>query len=79
MSNRVDADTIGAGCSHSVHFLVSESCSRSFLWFRRRADQRVIGLAFGLGILTSALIPRGNKPLNPMSPVPATLHCFHNS
>lgn len=36
--------TSGAGCSHSVHFLVREPCSRSFLWFRRRADQGVVRL-----------------------------------
>ena len=77
MSNRVHADTVGAGCSHSVHFLVREACSRSFLWFRRRADQKVIRLPFGLGILTSALIPRGNKPLDPWSPVPGAFHCVH--
>jgi hypothetical protein len=28
---------------------------------------------------TSALIPRGNQPLDPRSPVPATLHCFHST
>ena len=28
------AGAVLAGCSHSVHFLVSEACSRSFLWFR---------------------------------------------
>ncbi len=71
------ADALCEGCSHSVHFLVRESCSRSFLSFRRRADQRVIGLARGIGIPPSALIPRGNKPLHPWSPVPAALHCFH--
>ena len=51
---RLHADTVGAGCSHNVHFGVSETCSRSFLWFRRRADQRVVDLALGLGIPTSA-------------------------
>ena len=33
---RVHADTVGAGCSHSVHFLVREPCSRSLRWFRCR-------------------------------------------
>lgn len=71
---RGHADAMLAACSHSVHFLVHEPCSRSLLWFRRRPNQRVIGLALGLGIPTSALIPRGDKPLNPWSPVPAGLH-----
>ena len=73
----VNADPSRAGCSHSVHFLVREPCSRSFLWFRRRPDQRVVGLAVGVGIPADALIPRGNEPLDPWSPVPAVLHCFH--
>lgn len=30
----VHPDPLRAGCSHSVHFLVRELCSRSFLWFR---------------------------------------------
>ena len=71
------ADPLRAGCSHSVHFAVCESCSRSFLWFRRRTDQRIVGVAVGPGTSTCALIPRGNKPLDPWSPVPAALHCFH--
>src|SRR5690625_7374924 len=33
--NRVHAEPLHAGCSDSVHFLVREACSRSFLWFRR--------------------------------------------
>ena len=78
LRQRGDADAVCAGCSHSVHFLVREPCSRSFLWFRRRADQRVIGPAVGLCIGADALIPRGNKPLNPWSPVPAALHCVHH-
>lgn len=44
------ADALLAGCSHSVHFLSCEPSSRSFRWFRGRADQRVVGLAVGLGI-----------------------------
>lgn len=73
----VHADPVCAGCSHSVHFRVRETCSRSFTWFRRRIDQRVVGPVLGVGIPTSALVPRGNKPLDPWSPVPAVLHCFH--
>lgn len=46
------ADAICAGCSHSVHFLLHEACSRSFLWFRRLTDQRVIGPIFGLAVLS---------------------------
>gem|GEM_PF-5798061 len=72
---RVHAGAVSAGCSHSVHFLVRETCSRSLLWFRRYADQRVLRLAVGLGIPVNALTPRGNQPLNPWSPVPAALHC----
>ena len=78
-SHGVHADALCAGCSHSVHFLVGQACSRSFLWFRRRADQRVVGLAVGLCIRANPLIPRGNQPLDPRSPVPTTLHCFHNT
>ena len=77
-SHGVHADALCAGCSHSVHFLVGQACSRSFLWFRRRADQRVVGLAVGLCIRANPLIPRGNQPLDPRSPVPTTLHCFHH-
>lgn len=78
-SHGLHADALCAGCSHSVHFLVGQACSRSFLWFRRHADQRVVGLAVGLCIRANPLIPRGNQPLDPRSPVPATLHCFHVS
>lgn len=67
----------GPGCSHSVYFLVSEACSRSFLGLRRRADQRIIGPGLGLRIIADALTPRGNKPLNPWSPVPVVLDCVH--
>ncbi|MGO1315477.1 MAG: GNAT family N-acetyltransferase [Cellulomonadaceae bacterium] len=74
----VHSDPSLADCSHSVHFLVRQTCSRSLLWFRRRADQRVIVLALGVGVSANPLIPRGNKPLNPWSAVPATLHCFHH-
>ena len=74
---RGHAHAVCAGCSHSVHFLVREPCSRSFRWFHRRADQRIVGLAFGLSIAADTLIPRGNQPLNPWSPVPAALHCVH--
>ncbi len=77
LCQRVHAHALRAGCSHSVHFLVGETCSRSFLWFRRRADQRVIGPVVGLGILADALIPCGNQPLDPWSPVPASFHCAH--
>ena len=71
------ADTQRAGCSHSVHFLVGEACSRSFLWFRRRPDRRVIGPVLRLGILADTLIPRGNQPLSPWPPVPVVLRCVH--
>lgn len=70
-------EAAGAGCSHSVHFLIREVCSRSFLWIRRCADQWVAGLPGEVGIVVDALIPRGNQPLNPLPPVPATLHCAH--
>ena len=76
---RFHAHALRAGCSHSVHFLGREPCSRSFLWFRRRPDQRVVGLALGVGIPADALIPRGNQPLDPWSPVPAAFHCVHRS
>lgn len=78
MGKRLHAHPLRAGCSHCVHFLVREPCSRSFLWFPRRADQRIVSLVLALGIPAVALIPRGNKPLNPRSPVPATLNCFHH-
>lgn len=70
-------DDLRAGCSHYVHFLVCKPCSRSFLRFLRRGDQWIIGPAIGLGIPMNASIPRGNQPLDPWSPVPAVLHCFH--
>lgn len=68
----------GPGCSRSVYFLVSEACSRSFLWLRRRVDQRIIGPVLGLRIIADALTPRGNRPLNPWSPVPVVLDCVHH-
>ena len=74
---RVYAHATLKSCSHSVHFLFREPCSRSLHWFRRRADPSVVGLALRLSIPASALIPRGNKPLNPRSPVPAALHRVH--
>lgn len=76
-SHCVHAEPLCAGCSHSVHFLVGEACSRSFTWFHRRADQRVIGPILGLRIGADALTPRGSKSLDPWSPVPAAFHCFH--
>ena len=73
------ADAVRAGCSHGVHFAVREACSRSFTWFRRRADQRIVRLSDRLGILSVSLIPRGSQPLNPRSPVPVVLHCVHRT
>lgn len=73
------ADAALTGCSHSVHFLVCEPCSRSFLWFRRHPNQRVISLTVGVSIVARPSIPRGSELLNPWSSVPATLHCFHRS
>ena len=78
LRKRDHADSLRAGCSHSVYFLVREACSRSLLWFHRRIDQRVVGLALGVGVPASALIPRGNEPLDPWSPVPAAFHCVHH-
>ena len=69
------AHALCAGSSYSVHFGLSESCSRSFLWFHRRPDQGVVSVTLHVGIVATPLIPRGNKPLDPWSPVPATLHC----
>lgn len=57
---RRHAHALRPGCSHSVHFLVREPCSRPSHWFRRSVDQRVIPLALGLGIPANDLIPRGN-------------------
>lgn len=76
-SQRVHAYTLCVGCSHGVHFLLGEACSRSFTWFRRRTDQQVARLSDRGGVLAEALIPLGNKPLNPRSLVPAVLNCFH--
>jgi hypothetical protein len=73
----VHADAVLAGCSHSVHFLAREACSRSFLWFRRRPDQSVIHLVHDVGITANPLIPRGNELLNPWSSVSAALNCVH--
>src|SRR5690606_9455999 len=70
---RVRADSALASCSDSVHFALHEACSRSFLWFHRRADQRVVLLRGEGGIVADALIPHGNQPLDPWSPVPVVL------
>ncbi len=78
LCHRIHADALSTGCSHSVHFLVREPCSRSFTWFHRCTDQRVISLTLGVGGAANPLIPRGNELLNPWSPVPAAFHCFHN-
>lgn len=74
----VHANTVLAGCSHSVHFAVSESCSRSLLWFRCRADQSIIHRALGIDRVAIPLIPRGNELLKPWSSVPTALNCFHH-
>ena len=58
------ADAVRAGCSHSVHFLVREPCSGSFLWFCRRADQRVVRFPGEVAVVADALIPLGNEPLD---------------
>lgn len=71
------ADPIGAGCSHSVHFVLSQPCSSASPWLCRRRDEWVVGLTYRLDSNPRPLIPRGNKPLNPWSSVPAALHCFH--
>lgn len=73
------ADALTEKRSHSVHFLLREACSKSFLWFRRRVDQRVIGPILGLRIPADGLIPRGNQALDLLSLVPATLRCFHRA
>lgn len=72
-----DADTSGAGCSHSVHFRLRQPCSRASPWLCGSLDQRVIRLAGRLDYAAGRLIPRGNKPLDPWSPVPAALDCVH--
>ena len=74
-----DAESVFQGCSHSVHFLVREPCSGSFLWFYRRADQRVVRFPGEVAVVADALIPCGNEPLDPWSPVPAAFHCVHQS
>ncbi len=74
-----DANAVGAGCSHSVHFLVGQRCSSASPWLRRRRDECAIGLAHGLGCNPKLLNPRGNKPLNPLSPVPVAFDGVHLS
>lgn len=76
---RVHPDTLRAACSHSVHFLVAETCSRSSPWLCRRVDERVIRLPVRLVHAAWPLIPRGNKPPDPLSPVPVALHCAHHT
>lgn len=73
------ADAVLAGCSHRVHFAVREPRSRSFTWFRRRGDQRIIRLVLGVGMVVNPLIPCGNELLNPRSSVPALLNCVHRA
>ena len=73
------ADAVGSSCSHSVHFLVREACSGSSPWLCGRADERIIGFAVTLTRASWPLIPCGNQPLDPWSPVPVVLHCVHQS
>ena len=72
------ADALLAGCSHSVHFLVREACSRSSRWLCCRVDERIIGLAVRLAPATRPLIPRGNQLLYPLSPVPVVVDGVHH-
>ena len=79
LGQRGDAQAVGAGCSHSVHFALRQACSRSSTWFRRRADQRVVRLSGGGVILAGALIPRGSEPLDPLSHVPVVVDGAHRT
>ncbi len=71
------ADAVRTGGSYSVHFLIRETCSRSYLRLRRCTDQRIVRLSGRVGNPVDTLIPRGIKPLNPWPPVPAALHYFY--
>ena len=73
------ADAVGAGCSHSVHFPVGQPCSSASPWLCRRRDEWVVGLAHGLDSDPRPLIPSGNKPLDPWSPVPVVIDGVHQS
>ena len=78
LRQRGDADAVCAGCSHSVHFLVREACSRSSPWLCGRADEPIIGLVVRLIRAVRPLIPRGNEPLNALSPVPVVVDRAHH-
>ena len=72
-----DADAVGTGCSHSVHFLLRQPCSSASPWLRRRCDEWVVGLTHGLDGGPRRLIPHGNEPLDPLSPVSAMVNGVH--
>lgn len=78
LRQRGDADAVGAGCSHSVHFLVGQRCSSASPWLCGGLDQRVLGLVSRFGHAARRSIPSGNKPLDPLSPVPAAFHYLHS-
>jgi hypothetical protein len=71
------ADTVRAGCSHSVHFLIRQPCSRSSPWPADAPMSGSSGSSAGRGALARTPIPRGNKPLDTLSPVPAVLNQVH--
>lgn len=75
---RGHADAVLAGCSHSVHFCVREACSKSSPWLCRRFNERVIRLAIRCSTHARTLIPRGDKALDLLSPVPAVLNQVHH-
>lgn len=75
---RGDADAPGAGCSHSVRFLLSQPCSSASPWLCRRREEWVVGLGHGLDSDPRPSIPRGTKPLNLLSPVPVVVDGAHH-
>lgn len=72
-----DTDAVGAGCSHSVHFLLSQPCSSASPWLCGGLDEWVVRLANRLGRVAEPLIPRGSQPLDPLSPVPVVVGGVH--
>lgn len=79
LRQRGDADAVGAGCSHSFHFRLRQRCSSASPWLCRRRDERVFGLIYGLDGDPRPLIPRGDQPLDPLSPVPIAFDGVHQS
>lgn len=68
---------ISAGGLHSIQFLISQRCSRPSPSLYRSTVMGSFELGAPMRFIASAPFPRGDKPLNPLSPVPAVLAQDH--